>query len=121
MAGEHQENNGGSVVQDTAHQKALHGDGAAAAAAAAARDDDDAAAVALDPTTFPASLEHLSLSARTVHADDYLNSHQSVAPPMHVSTTFRYNRDPDQLAPWSNINVRLHFTCPCLYLFLLCG
>lgn len=101
---------GGAVVQDTAHQKPLHGDGAG--------DDDaanNAAAAALDPTTLPASLQHLSLSARSVHADDYLNSHQSVAPPMHVSTTFRYNRDPDLLAPWLNVNVRLFlpFTLPC--------
>jgi cystathionine gamma-synthase len=51
-------------------------------------------------------LQHLSLSSQTIHADDYLNSHQAVAPPMHVSTTFRYNRNPDELKPWSNVNVR---------------
>ncbi|KAK7748411.1 hypothetical protein SLS62_008567 [Diatrype stigma] len=101
MAGQQGENSGGDIVQGTAHQKPLHGDGAAAGADDAAN---NAAAAALDPTTLPASLQHLSLSARTVHADDYLNSHQSVAPPMHVSTTFRYNRDPDLLAPWLNIN-----------------
>ncbi|RYP78521.1 hypothetical protein DL771_000474 [Monosporascus sp. 5C6A] len=49
-------------------------------------------------------LSSLSLSARAVHADDYLNSHQAVAPPMHVSTTFRYSRDPEKLQPWLNIN-----------------
>lgn len=49
-------------------------------------------------------LSHLSLSTQTVHADDYLNSHPAVAPPMHVSTTFRYNRDPEKLKPWENIN-----------------
>lgn len=48
--------------------------------------------------------KELSLASRSVHADDYINNHQSVAPPMHVSTTFRYNRDPDQLKPWDNIN-----------------
>ncbi|KAI0147870.1 PLP-dependent transferase [Hypoxylon sp. NC0597] len=60
-----------------------------------------------DPVTATAlasRLQHLSLSAQTIHADDFLNSHQSVAPPMHVSTTFRYNRDPDELRPWANIN-----------------
>lgn len=55
-----------------------------------------------------ARLRHLSLSAQTIHADDFLNSHQSVAPPMHVSTTFRYNDDPDELRPWANINVSIH-------------
>jgi hypothetical protein len=42
-------------------------------------------------------LATLSLSSKTVHADDYLNKGRDVAPPLHVSTTFRYNRDPDQL------------------------
>ncbi|RDW73976.1 hypothetical protein BP5796_07418 [Coleophoma crateriformis] len=39
----------------------------------------------------------LSLSSLTVHADDYLNEGPDVAPPMHVSTTFRYGRDPETL------------------------
>ncbi|KAK4674239.1 hypothetical protein QC763_118680 [Podospora pseudopauciseta] len=46
----------------------------------------------------------LSMASRSVHADDYINNHQAVAPPMHVSTTFRYNRDPEQLRPWDNLN-----------------
>ncbi|KAI2473527.1 PLP-dependent transferase [Annulohypoxylon bovei var. microspora] len=49
-------------------------------------------------------LHQLSLSAQTIHADDFLNSHQSVAPPMHVSTTFRYSNNPDELKRWVNIN-----------------
>ncbi|ORY66030.1 pyridoxal phosphate-dependent transferase [Pseudomassariella vexata] len=49
-------------------------------------------------------LQHLSLAAQTIHADDYLNSHPSIAPPMHVSTTFRYNDNPDELYPWANKN-----------------
>ncbi|KAI1768361.1 PLP-dependent transferase [Hypoxylon sp. FL1150] len=60
-----------------------------------------------DPATATAlarRLQHLSLSAQAIHADDFLNSHQSVAPPMHVSTTFRYSDDPDELRPWANIN-----------------
>ncbi|KAI0176423.1 cystathionine gamma-synthase [Hypoxylon sp. FL1284] len=55
-------------------------------------------------TTLAARLRHLSLSAQTIHADDFLNSHQAVAPPMHVSTTFRYSDDPDKLRPWANVN-----------------
>jgi hypothetical protein len=42
-------------------------------------------------------LANLSLSSKTVHADDCLNKGRDVAPPLHVSTTFRYNSDPDQL------------------------
>ncbi|KAI0446759.1 pyridoxal phosphate-dependent transferase [Xylaria telfairii] len=49
-------------------------------------------------TTLASRLQHLSLSAQTVHADDFLNSHSAVAPPMHVSTTFRYSRNPDELS-----------------------
>ncbi|KAI1107892.1 PLP-dependent transferase [Jackrogersella minutella] len=55
-------------------------------------------------TTLASRLQHLSLSAQTIHADDFLNSHPSVAPPMHVSTTFRYSDNPDDLKLWVNIN-----------------
>lgn len=35
-----------------------------------------------------------------VHADDYLNVVDDVAPPIHVSTTYRYNKDPQKLVPF---------------------
>jgi hypothetical protein len=41
----------------------------------------------------------LSLSSKTIHADDFLNNGQDVAPPLHVSTTFRYSNNPDALIP----------------------
>ena len=44
----------------------------------------------------------LGLSSLSVHADDYINNHRAVAPPLHVSTTFRYNDDPDRLRAWDN-------------------
>ncbi|KAL2142248.1 hypothetical protein VTI28DRAFT_1385 [Corynascus sepedonium] len=44
----------------------------------------------------------LSLASRSVHADDHTNTHTAVAPPMHVSTTFRYADNPDELVPWAN-------------------
>ncbi|KAL1862697.1 hypothetical protein VTK73DRAFT_6687 [Phialemonium thermophilum] len=44
----------------------------------------------------------LSLASRSIHADDYINNHRAVAPPLHVSTTFRYSDDPDALVAWSN-------------------
>src|SRR5689334_18964350 len=47
----------------------------------------------------------LSLASRSVHADDYANTHPAVAPPLHVSTTFRYSENPDELVPWSDIDV----------------
>jgi cystathionine gamma-synthase len=44
----------------------------------------------------------LGLSSLSVHADDYINSHRAVAPALHMSTTFRYNDDPDRLRAWDN-------------------
>jgi len=44
----------------------------------------------------------LSLASRAVHADDYINNHRAVAPPLHVSTTFRYSDDPSKLVTWDN-------------------
>ncbi|KAK8126796.1 Cys/Met metabolism PLP-dependent enzyme [Apiospora kogelbergensis] len=57
-----------------------------------------------ETTRLATRLQHLSLSAQTIHADDFLNSHQAVAPPMHVSTTFRYSDNPEELSPWHNPN-----------------
>ncbi|ETN42553.1 uncharacterized protein HMPREF1541_01710 [Cyphellophora europaea CBS 101466] len=45
-------------------------------------------------------LESLSASTRAVHADDPLNVVADVAPPVHMSTTFRYPEDPAQLKPF---------------------
>ncbi|KAI1460181.1 cystathionine gamma-synthase [Annulohypoxylon moriforme] len=50
------------------------------------------------PNSLAAAFEHeLSMSSRAMHADDYINNHKAVAPPIHVSTTFRYDSDPDKL------------------------
>jgi cystathionine gamma-synthase len=45
----------------------------------------------------PGAGRTLSLATRSVHADDLLAAQTDVAPAMHVSTTFRYSDDPDQL------------------------
>ncbi|XXG94797.1 hypothetical protein Hte_001055 [Hypoxylon texense] len=84
------------LVEGMAHENPVVTD---VGAGSGTTDPEPATAAAL-----AARLRHLSLSAQTIHADDFLNSHQSVAPPMHVSTTFRYNDDPDELRPWANIN-----------------
>lgn len=47
----------------------------------------------------------LSLSSKTIHADDYLNNGTDVAPPLHVSTTFRYNKDPNALQVLAELDV----------------
>ncbi len=47
-------------------------------------------------------LSELNLEPATLalHADDPLNTVEDVAPPIHVSTTFRYPKDPERLRPF---------------------
>lgn len=45
------------------------------------------------------ALPSFSPSTRAVHADDVLNNVDDVAPPVHVTTTYRYPRDADSLQP----------------------
>lgn len=64
---------------------------------------------------FDASLVHSTIaystmsspgaSTRLLHADDSLNLVTDVAPPMHLSTTFRYPSDPSQLVPAADATV----------------
>ena len=49
-----------------------------------------------------AYLEKYSPATLSVHGDDPLNVISDVAPPLHVSTTFRYSRDPNQLRTTHN-------------------
>lgn len=46
------------------------------------------------------SLRNVEPATLALHADDPFNSVEDVAPPIHVSTTFRYPRDPDALRPF---------------------
>ncbi|KAI9672368.1 MAG: hypothetical protein M1817_003390 [Caeruleum heppii] len=41
----------------------------------------------------------VSPATQAIHADDHLSSSQDVAPPMHLSTTFRYSNKPEDLKP----------------------
>lgn len=50
-------------------------------------------------------ISKLSLATRTVHADDGISAQRDVAPAMHVSTTFKYNRDPDTLRSAEEVDV----------------
>ena len=40
-----------------------------------------------------------SASTRALHSDDHWNRTPDVAPPIHLSTTFRYSSNPDDLVP----------------------
>lgn len=50
-------------------------------------------------------LRKLSLSTRTVHADDGISAHRAIAPAIHVSTTFKYTSNPDELRSGENTDV----------------
>ena len=41
----------------------------------------------------------LSLSSQSIHADHFFDIAQDVAPALHVSTNFHYNKDPESLVP----------------------
>ena len=51
------------------------------------------------------TLSQYSLPTRSIHADDYLNALSDVAPPLHVSTTFRYTSNPAELLPAADTDV----------------
>ena len=64
-----------------------------------------------DPTklTLPSlSIQFHRPSTLAVHADDHLNDTTDVAPPLHVSTTFRYASNPTDLVPHAD-DVRCPF------------
>ncbi|KAK3075941.1 hypothetical protein LTR53_000245 [Teratosphaeriaceae sp. CCFEE 6253] len=46
-----------------------------------------------------------SLATRGVHADDEMHDSTDVAPALHVSSTFRYPSDPDQLKPVDDLDI----------------
>ncbi|KAJ5935806.1 hypothetical protein N7466_005353 [Penicillium verhagenii] len=46
----------------------------------------------------------IGTSTRALHADDTLNVVSDVAPPMHLSTTFRYSDDPADLFPVTDLS-----------------
>lgn len=56
------------------------------------------------------AMDKLDLNGRgnatvAIHADDPLNVVTDVAPPLHVSTTFRYSDNPNDLVAWADSSV----------------
>ena len=58
------------------------------------------------PVEEPSTLPVYAQSTQAIHADDHLKSVNDVAPPLHVSTTFRYAENPDDLKPAEELDVR---------------
>jgi len=57
-------------------------------------------------------LQDYDPSTQAVHADDVHSKSTDVAPAMHVSTTFTYSKNPDELIPFWERDV----SCPSLRL-----
>jgi O-acetylhomoserine/O-acetylserine sulfhydrylase-like pyridoxal-dependent enzyme len=50
-------------------------------------------------------MAHPQPATLALHADDALNNVTDVAPPIHLSTTFRYSDNPEELAPIADLSV----------------
>lgn len=55
-----------------------------------------------------APLEDSHPATQALHADDRLNLVTDVAPPIHLSTIFRYSNDPNDLVPSEDPVVRIY-------------
>ena len=55
------------------------------------------------------ALPDMHIATRAIHADDFVSPHRAIAPGMHTAVNFRYARDPDQLVPEENEDVRALF------------
>lgn len=52
-----------------------------------------------------ANHENARPATLALHADDALNNVTDVAPPLHLSTTYRYSENPEDLVPWADATV----------------
>ena len=66
------------------------------------------------PLPYAASTAAAGSSTRSLHADDELNVVTDVAPPLHLSTTYRYPENPDELKPCADITVCINAMYDCL-------
>lgn len=55
------------------------------------------------PHSSPSLFESYGPATQALHADRHLDPTSDVAPPLHVSTNFRYASDPDALVPRADI------------------
>jgi len=60
----------------------------------------------LSDTTSQIQMKEPGSATLALHADDLLNVVSDVAPPLHLSTTFRYSDNPEDLTALANAPVR---------------
>lgn len=52
------------------------------------------------------ALRDMHPATRAIHADDFVSPHRAIAPGMHTAVNYRYPRDPEELVPEENKDVR---------------
>jgi cystathionine beta-lyase len=62
-------------------------------------------AIRTDNAASTATASAYALSTLAIHADDHLSTHADVAAPIHVSTIFRFDQNPDQLVPAADVAI----------------
>ena len=60
--------------------------------------------------TVSLSLEKARPATLALHADESLQTDNDIAPAIHVSTTFRYPEDPDELNPFYGRQIAVSWT-----------
>lgn len=63
-------------------------------------DADDGQSENTGVTLLPQHLQHARSATLALHADESLELENDIAPSIHVSTTFRYPKNPDELKPF---------------------
>lgn len=67
---------------------------------------DNASPFVLTADALNKALPDMHLATKAIHADDFVSPHRAIAPGMHTAVNFRYARDPEELVPEENKDVR---------------
>lgn len=65
------------------------------------------------------ALPEMHMATRAIHADDFVSPHRAIAPGMHTAVNFRYARDPEDLVPEENKDVRALEVTLCFQITIL--
>lgn len=60
----------------------------------------------LTAEAFNKALPSMHMTTKAIHADNFVSPHRAIAPGMHTAVNFRYARDPEELVPEENKDVR---------------
>ena len=69
-------------------------------------DSDNSPKFVLTEDALNKALPDMHLATRAIHADDFVSPHRAIAPGMHTAVNLRYARNPEDLVPEKNTDVR---------------